>query len=55
MPNPSPWLDLFQIFSWTALGYVALFWLWGWDEWAYKVGKYAVVFLAGAAVGAGVV
>ncbi len=47
-----PWLHLF---SWLAVGYVAVFYMYGWNDWAYKVGKYAVVLMVGMMIGMGVV
>jgi hypothetical protein len=55
MPDPSAWPALLYLFSWTALGYVAIFYLYGWHDAAYKIGKYALVFMIGAVVGAAVI
>jgi|GEM_PF-3635448 len=51
MPDLSAYSILFYLFSWIALGYVAIFCLYGWHDEAYKIGKYALVFMIGAVAG----
>ncbi len=42
---------LLSLFSWLAVGSIAVMWMYSFDDEAYEFGKIAVAFMVGATVG----